>query len=370
MVHYQPMAAPTDAALVHAARDGDRTAFATLIERHYSLLLASCRRALGDSGAAADAAQEAVVHALLGLDRLRRPESFGPWLVGIGLNAARRALERPGRYALSLETLLGGLSEPAAGEPGPAELAEASLAAHRVRAAIAALPAGQRDAVALFYLAGLSAPEVAEQLTSTHGAVKTRLHKARATLRERLSDLREEPEKMTQSVRMRIADVRDTGAGGMRDSRVVLLQEEDGERRLPIWIGAPEGAALALRLADVELPRPGTYQLADELLRAAGATLSEVRIVALTDMVFYAQVVLADGATVDARPSDALNLALLAGVPIQVEPQVLAEADRTAARTREELEAALASPRDARALADEVLARLDEQRRRMEQLRS
>src|SRR5689334_19607784 len=79
------------AALVSAARAGDRDAFATLVERHYAVRAACCRRALDDPVDAADVAQEAVVLALLGLERLRRPESFGPWLVGIGLNLARRA---------------------------------------------------------------------------------------------------------------------------------------------------------------------------------------------------------------------------------------------------------------------------------------
>jgi RNA polymerase sigma factor (sigma-70 family) len=349
------MAASSDADLVLAARAGDRAAFGTLVERHYPLLLASCRRALGDP--AADVAQEAVLHALLGLDRLRRPESFGPWLVGIGLNLARRALAR-GAVAPQA------LPDVAAREPGPAELAESTLAAERVRTAIAALPAGQRDAVTLFYLAGLSAPEVAEHLASTHGAIKTRLHKARTTLRANLRDLREDT-----MIEMRVADVRDTRAGTLRDSHVVLLQERDGARELPIWIGAAEGTALALALGDVELPRPGTYQLVGELVRAAGTSVSEVRIVRLADMVFYAQVVLADGAIVDARPSDALNLALVTGVPILVEEDVLARAAETEGRLSEELAAVRASSRDAAALAEEGRALLAEQRRRMDELR-
>ena len=69
-----------DAELVAASRGGDRRAFALLVERHYGVLLATCRRATGDGELAADAAQEAVVTALVGLDRLRDPERFGAWL--------------------------------------------------------------------------------------------------------------------------------------------------------------------------------------------------------------------------------------------------------------------------------------------------
>jgi DNA-directed RNA polymerase specialized sigma24 family protein len=79
-----------DEDLVQAAKDGDREAFAILLTRHSPLLLGLCRRALRDDGLFEDAAQEAALHAFLSLDRLRRPERFGPWLVGIGLNICRR----------------------------------------------------------------------------------------------------------------------------------------------------------------------------------------------------------------------------------------------------------------------------------------
>jgi RNA polymerase sigma-70 factor (ECF subfamily) len=81
----------TDAVLVRRARGGDRDAFAALVTRHRPLLLRSCARMVGSEGAA-DAAQDAALTAMLSLDRLREPASFGPWLVGIGLNACRRLL--------------------------------------------------------------------------------------------------------------------------------------------------------------------------------------------------------------------------------------------------------------------------------------
>jgi len=84
-------------------------------------------------------------------------------------------------------------------------------------------------------------------------------------------------------------------------------------RRLPIWIGAAEATSLAARLHDVERPRPDTYRFAADLLDAAGAQLREVQVIRLAEMIFYAQAVLEDGTTVDARPSDAINLALVPG---------------------------------------------------------
>lgn len=163
---------------------------------------------------------------------------------------------------------------------------------------------------------------------------------------------------MTRTVPMHVADVRDTGGDDDRSSHVVLLQERDGARRLPIWIGAAEATTLALRLHDVDALRPGTYRFAADLLAAAGRGLAEVRIVRLADSVFYAEAALDGGEAVDARPSDALNLALVTGAPVLVEEAVLAAAARSEREVAAELAAALASPRDARVIADELRARM------------
>ena len=337
------MAPPTDADLAAAARAGDRAAFGTLVERHQPALLRTCRRALGDPAAAPEVAQEAVLQALVGLDSLRDDGAFGPWLCGIGHNLARRSRRTPAPLPLEAAP------EPVA--PEPAEDAP------QVLAAIAALPAGQRDAVALFYLADLSHLQIAARLGISVGAVKTRLHKARASLQTRLADLRKDLPPMPSSVPMHVTDIRDTGGDDPRASHVVVLEEEGGARRLPIWIGAAEATTLALRLHEVATPRPDTYRFAADLLGAAGAGLREVRVIRLADAIFYAQAVLEDGATVDARPSDAINLALVTGAPVLVDDAVLAAAADSERAIGEELAAALASPRDGRAIADEFRGR-------------
>ena len=352
-----------DAELVAAARGGDRRAFAALVERHYGVLLATCRRATGDRELAADAAQEAVVTALVGLDRLRDPASFGAWLIGIGLNLCRRALQERSRWARA-----GGdasADAPAPG-PGPQEAAEAAQIAERVRAAIAALPAGQRAAVALFHLGGLSHADVAGRLGTRPGAVKTRLHKARGALRRELADVHREEFAMPTAVPMSVADVR--RPTDRPERHIVVLAEVGGERRLPIWIGTPEAQSLVAALEEVELPRPGPYHFAQALLGAAGGALREVRVSRLVDSVFYAVAVLADGTEVDARPSDALTLALVTGAPIAVEPAVLDASERFA-RERPALAAEVTVPADsASVLAGEVRTRLAEIARELAEL--
>src|SRR5947209_12552210 len=95
----------SDAALVQAAQDGNMDAFAVLLVRHRPVLLAVCRRALGDPALAEDAAQEASLQALLNLDRLRQYERFGSWLAGIGLNVCRMWLRRRARECWSWDAL-------------------------------------------------------------------------------------------------------------------------------------------------------------------------------------------------------------------------------------------------------------------------
>jgi bifunctional DNase/RNase len=83
-------------------------------------------------------------------------------------------------------------------------------------------------------------------------------------------------------------------------------------------VGAVEAVALGLTQSGQEFPRPMTYQFAASLLSSSGTGLREVRITRLTDGIFYAQAVLTNGAIVDARPSDAVNLAAITGAPVLV----------------------------------------------------
>ena len=94
-------------------------------------------------------------------------------------------------------------------------------------------------------------------------------------------------------------------------------------RRLRIGVGDAEAAALAFSLQGQEFPRPMTYQLMASLVAAAGSAVRSVRVTGMTDGIFYARVMLRGGATVDARPSDALNLAAITGAPVFVAGELL-----------------------------------------------
>jgi bifunctional DNase/RNase len=103
----------------------------------------------------------------------------------------------------------------------------------------------------------------------------------------------------------------------------IRLTETGGDRQMWIGVGQAEAAALALTLSRNELPRPMTYQFTAALLAAAGARLQEIRVTRLTDGIFYAQVLLTSEAIIDARPSDALNLAAINDVPVYAAAELL-----------------------------------------------
>lgn len=107
---------------------------------------------------------------------------------------------------------------------------------------------------------------------------------------------------------------------------IVLLREVEGERYLPIWVGAVEATAIAFAQQGVVPPRPLTHDLFASVLEAVGSPLTEVRITGLTDGVFYATVHFASGIEVSARPSDAIALALRTQVPIWGADDLLNEA--------------------------------------------
>jgi len=107
---------------------------------------------------------------------------------------------------------------------------------------------------------------------------------------------------------------------------IVLLREIEGERFLPIWIGAVEATAIAFAQQGVIPARPLTHDLMRDVVSALDHRLEAVRITALEAGVFYSVLVFDGGAEVSARPSDAIALALRTGTPIYAAEEVLAEA--------------------------------------------
>lgn len=132
-------------------------------------------------------------------------------------------------------------------------------------------------------------------------------------------------------VEMRVAKVVGLHAAEDELFQCVVLDEVSGDRRLPISIGQPEAFSLAARLGGIAWPRPMTYQFVAALVQALGGRVRQVRIDRLVEEEVYGATVEVEGPdgrrSVDARPSDVLNLAVLVDAPIFVAPEVLQEAE-------------------------------------------
>lgn len=104
---------------------------------------------------------------------------------------------------------------------------------------------------------------------------------------------------------------------------IILLQDESQQKYLPIWVGAVEATAIAFAQQGVVPARPLTHDLFTDTLKVFKQKLVEVRITALRDGIFYAELDFGQAQILSARPSDAIALALRNDCPIYVATDVL-----------------------------------------------
>ena len=107
---------------------------------------------------------------------------------------------------------------------------------------------------------------------------------------------------------------------------IVILKDKDGDRVLPIWVGIFEANAIALQIENVATPRPMTHDLLRNIIADLDGQVDRVVVCDLTDNTFYAVIhltVRGERVAIDARPSDAIALALRTRSPILVEENVI-----------------------------------------------
>lgn len=110
------------------------------------------------------------------------------------------------------------------------------------------------------------------------------------------------------------------------DMPVVILNEEEGERSLPLWVGFEEAGAIAMEIKKTPRPRPLTHDLLKNVIAATGYEVIEIEITELRENTFYARLrIKKDGEEilVDSRPSDAIAIALRTGCRIMVDEEVI-----------------------------------------------
>jgi bifunctional DNase/RNase len=107
---------------------------------------------------------------------------------------------------------------------------------------------------------------------------------------------------------------------------IVILRDKEGQRVLPIWVGAFEANAIALQIENVTTPRPMTHDLLRNVIQDLKADILKIVVSDLKENTFYALIYLTvngEPMAIDARPSDAIALALRASAPIFVEDRVI-----------------------------------------------
>lgn len=110
---------------------------------------------------------------------------------------------------------------------------------------------------------------------------------------------------------------------------IVILRDDGGQRVLPIWVGIYEANAIALQIENVATPRPMTHDLLRNIIEDFKATVERIVVSEVQDTTYYALIYLNRGGetvAIDARPSDAIALALRTRAPIFVEETVIEQA--------------------------------------------
>ncbi len=178
--------------LVTRAAAGDRAAFARLAEHYQAACYGLAWRLTGDADNAADATQEALLHAFRAIGTYRGGV-FRSWLLRIAANASYDVLRRAQRRPTSpLPDVEAGEAElPDIGTESPAFSAERAEMFRALEAALRRLPEDQRTAIVLCDVYGMDYDEVATATESALGTVKSRLHRGRLRLRELLAEHRE-----------------------------------------------------------------------------------------------------------------------------------------------------------------------------------
>ncbi|MDI3522967.1 MAG: polymerase sigma-70 factor, subfamily [Bacillota bacterium] len=183
-----------DEVLVSACRRGDQDAFATLVERYQGKIYNLAYRLLGNADDAGEMAQEVFCRAYVKLGEFRGEASFSTWLYRIAHNICYDELRRRRRRpvaSLEAETESRTRLEVPAPQPGPAELCARQAVRERLQQLIATLPPDQRTALVLRDIQDLSYEEMAQVLQCSLGTIKSRLNRARRTLRDKLNAERE-----------------------------------------------------------------------------------------------------------------------------------------------------------------------------------
>ena len=326
----------SDEIIIQQCLEGDGNAFSLLVERYQNAVYGLCYHMVGNFADAQDLTQETFVRAYLELAKVRDFSRFARWLHRITVNVCKMWLrDRKGADNIPLEAVPQ-TEESFADSNSPVKYAEAEELRLSITEAIASLSEKNRLAVTLDYNDGLSYGEIGDFLSVSPSAVKSRLHRARKELKEELITMVEDKfdeHKLPEDFPEKVIQEMTVGQMLMEPEKnipVVILQSKaDEEQALPIFIGMFEAMAICFAMQDsTKTMRPMTHDLMANMLEKLGAKVVRIVVTDLKEETFYARIVIQiNGALkeIDARPSDAIALALRTGAPIFVAKSILSE---------------------------------------------
>ncbi|MFQ5924207.1 MAG: bifunctional nuclease domain-containing protein [Anaerolineales bacterium] len=315
---------------VKRAMEGDSSAFGLLATRY----LPNIRRWIGTRVSPEkvdDLSQETILRAFESIEHLADPARFEQWLRGISLNVVRmhyRSNSTKPSQVLTEQLRPRAIDDDHdAKNPTERHMIE-QFRSEQVAEALMGLKSGYREALTMYYLDGMSYAQIADTLGISVAAVKSRMHRGRKQVKVRLVEM--EDADMTEEdgmLKASIHEVYHAEKAGADPLAIVILKPDDEDVFVPIWVAEAEGQSILLSLKGETAPRPLTHDLMGNLLKAAGVEVERVVVTELRDNeVFYSEVRVRgrNGAVdVDARPSDAIALALLHGSDLFLSRDVL-----------------------------------------------
>jgi bifunctional DNase/RNase len=239
---------------------------------------------------------------------------------------------------LSFEEIMGGIKVDGdifrSAFPSPMKVAQEQELYHLVLEAVNSLSPKNRTTVLLFYFEQLTIYEISALLNSSISAVKGRLYKARKQLKDKLLPLYLEDGSIISTnqntksmIKVTVADLVFSPID--TENCMVILWDEANRRSLPVFVGISQGETIFKILTETSMTRPMTLQFMSNMLEAANVNLESVKIESLEEDIYYAVASLNSNGQIqeiDARPSDAIPLALLMNSPIYVNEAVMKEA--------------------------------------------
>ena len=308
--------------LLERILEGDKPALNILLGKYYMYCRNTARRIVKDKDIAEDMVQNVFIQAYFCIGNLKHASSFKYWLSGIVTNICKSYLRRLKKHNLSIQEYHLTFYD--------SELTENERIVHIVLNALTQLAAVDSEIISDFYYEKKRLAQIAEERQITENSAKVRLHRARSHLKsvlEKNNILNDFQQYVINKERMKRVTIIDFVIKATTDERcAILLYDKQSEKVLTIVISTGEAEAIVRSIKKIKMPRPMTFDLVSELIKNTnlipeGAFVNEV-----SGGILIATLRIKRGSETkefDARPSDAIAIALMFDAPIYVSQKVI-----------------------------------------------